>query len=204
MRIAAPVEDVRFIELPALIDAIPLQPGQRILDLASPKLAAIELARRGAQVVSVDQFEPEVEEWRGLAAGVAGVEFQVGDGRKLPFPDASFDHAYSISVIEHIGDDGDFDALAELARITKPGGRVIVSFPYGATPKEEWRDAPVYTDEGGSHGGRHFYQRRYDAARVTRLLAAAPSLRQVSRRAVRFAPVASTTSTRSAPPGRCR
>jgi len=188
IRIAAPVEDARFVELPSLLAAIPVQGGERILDLASPKLAAIEFARRGAQVVSVDQFEPEVEEWRGLARGVDGVTFEVGDGRKLPFADGEFDHAYSISVIEHIGDDGDLDALGELARVTKPGGRVVVSFPYGETPDEEWRDAPVYSEDGTEQSGRWFYQRRYDPARVERLLAAAPSLRELSRRPVRFAP----------------
>src|SRR5262245_13520953 len=103
IRLVAPLEDVRFIELPALLESIPLTAGDCILDLASPKLAAVELARRGAEVVSVDLFELEVEEWRGLAHGVDGVRFEVGDGRKLLFDDASFDHSYSISVIEHIG-----------------------------------------------------------------------------------------------------
>jgi ubiquinone/menaquinone biosynthesis C-methylase UbiE len=137
--------------------------------------------------VSVDQFEPEVEEWRRLARGVAGVEFEVGDDRRLPFPDGSFDHAYSISVIEHIGEDGDFDAFAELARVVRPGRRVVVTFPFGETAEEEWRDAPVYSEDGTGQAGRWFYQRRYDPARVERLLAAAPSLTQLSRRAVRFA-----------------
>ena len=33
--------------------------------------------------------------------------FEEADGRDLPFADATFDHAYSISVIEHIAGDGD-------------------------------------------------------------------------------------------------
>src|SRR5262249_52415602 len=51
------------------------------------------------------------------------VEFREGDGEALPFGDASFDHTLSVTVIEEV------DArrmLAEMVRVTKPGGRVAV------------------------------------------------------------------------------
>ena len=42
-------------------------PGERVLDLASPKLAAVALAREGVDVTSVDQLPEEIEKWRSIA-----------------------------------------------------------------------------------------------------------------------------------------
>ena len=144
IRVIAPIEDSRFFELPATVDALAAKPGERVLDLASPKLAAVALARSGARVTSVDLFESEIATWRDLAGHVEGLDLQVGDGRRLPFADESFDHAYSISVLEHIGDDGDINALAELARVVRPGGRIVFTVPYDRTYREDWKDAPLY------------------------------------------------------------
>lgn len=66
------------------------------------------------------------------------------DGTQLPFADESFDHAYSISVLEHIGEDRDLDPLAELARVVKPGGRIVFTVRFDRTYREDWRDAPLY------------------------------------------------------------
>jgi ubiquinone/menaquinone biosynthesis C-methylase UbiE len=58
----------------------------------------------------------------------------------LPFPDASFDVAVSLSTIEHIGLDWyapinaestDHGAMAELLRVLKPGGRLLLTVPFG-------------------------------------------------------------------------
>jgi SAM-dependent methyltransferase len=185
--VLAPIEDSRLFELPATLAALDARPGDRVLDLASPKLAAVALAQAGAQVTSVDQLGSEVESWRVLAGHVEGVRFEVGDGRRLAFEDGSFDHAYSISVIEHIGDDGDFEALAELARVVRPGGRIVVTVPYDESASEDWRDAPLYGDHGLERGGRWFFSRTYDDARIARLLTATPGLELTARRAVRFA-----------------
>jgi len=57
-----------------------------------------------------------------LPATVAALAVKPGE-RVL---DASFDHAYSISVLEHIAEDGDIPALAELARVVKPEGRIVL------------------------------------------------------------------------------
>jgi len=49
------------------------------------------------------------------------------DGRRLPFDDDSLDVVVSIEVIEHIEDS--FAFFRELARITKPGGKIVVTTP---------------------------------------------------------------------------
>lgn len=184
-----PLDPSRYLELPYTLRELDAKPGQRVLDLASPKLAAVALARSGVQVVSVDQLEREVIAWSALAEGEPGVRFVRGDGRALSFPDASFDHAYSISVLEHIPDGGDELALRELARVVCPGGRVVLTLPYADSYWEDWRDRPVYGDRGAAAGAeRHFFERWYDEARLERLLAATPDLRRLRQSVVSLQP----------------
>jgi len=198
IRVVVPLDPSRYLELPETQRELALRPGERVLDLASPKLLAVVLARAGAEVVSVDQLEAEIDAWRKLTAGEPRLELTVGDGRALRFEDASFDAAYSVSVLEHIPEPGDEEALRELARVMRPGGRVVVTLPHARAYREDWRDAPVYADQGGA-GGRHFFQRWYDAARVERLVAAAPGLELVSSQASRLEPNLNDVYTRTFP-----
>jgi len=198
IRMVVPLDPSRYLELPETLMELAARPGERVLDLASPKLLAVVLARHGADVTSVDQLEPEIDSWRKLTTGEPRLAFQVGDGRSLPFADASFDHAYSISVLEHIPEPGDEEALRQLARIVRPGGRVVVTLPYARTYREDWRDAPVYVDQGQA-GARHFFQRWYDQTRVDRLAAAAPDLRLVSSSVSRMEPNLNELYTRTFP-----
>jgi len=191
VRVVVPLDPSRYLELPWAVERLGARPGERVLDLASPKLLAVVLARRGVHVTSVDQLEREIETWRALAGHVPGLELRVADGRALPFADATFDHAYSISVLEHIEQPGDAEALEELARVVRPGGRVLVTLPHARTYREDWRDAPVYANEpcrSVEGGGRSFFQRWYDLPRMDALLAAAPALELVSREIVRMQP----------------
>jgi SAM-dependent methyltransferase len=157
-----------------------------VLDLASPKLLAVQLTQEGVEVTSVDELEREIETWQRLAADEK-LTFQVADGRSLPFEKASFHHAYSISVLEHIADDGDEQALRELARVVKPGGRVIVTLPFAVTYREDWRNRPEFVDHGEVEG-RYFFQRWYDDERLDRLIAAVPALEPASREVVGMQP----------------
>lgn len=188
IRILIPLDPSRYLELPQTLAGLRARRGERVLDLASPKLLAVELARRGAEVTSIDLFEPEIDAWRALAGDQRGLQFQVGDGRALQAADASFDHAYSVSVLEHMPDGGDEQALRELARTVRPGGRVLVTLPYAPRYREDWRDRPVYGEQKPGPDGRFFFERWYDEARLERLLAGAPELRLVERHVVRMQP----------------
>jgi SAM-dependent methyltransferase len=198
IRVVVPLDPSRYLELPETMRELAARPGERVLDLASPKLLAVALARHGMEVVSVDQLGSEIESWRKLTDGASNLSFQVADGRALPFEDASFDHAYSVSVLEHIPEPGDEQALRELARVTKPGGRVVVTLPHAERYREDWSEAPVYADEGGD-GERHFFQRWYDAARVDRLASAVPGLELVSSGVSRLQPNLNALYTRTFP-----
>ncbi len=51
------------------------------------------------------------------------------DGMTLPFPDASFDVAYSIEVVEHLDEQTLRQYLAQCARVLRPGGLLVVTTP---------------------------------------------------------------------------
>jgi SAM-dependent methyltransferase len=198
VRVVVPLDPSRYLELPETLHELGATPGQRVLDLASPKLLAVTLAREGVDVTSVDELEPEIETWRKLTQGEPRLSLLVADGRALPFESESFDHAYSVSVLEHIAGDGDAQALRELARVTKPGGRVVVTLPHAASYREDWRERAAFVDHGAV-GGRYFFQRWYDDERASRLAAGAPALELVSTSVSRLQPNLNEAYTRTFP-----
>jgi SAM-dependent methyltransferase len=188
IRIVIPLDPSRYVELPWALHALGAQRRDRVLDLASPKLLAVELAKHGVEVVSVDELDVEVQRWRRLAAHLPQLTFVRADGRALPFGDAEFDHACSISVLEHIPEPGDEAALRELAWRVKPGGRIVLTMPYAEQAREDWVDAPKYVDHGAGDEGKHFFQRWYDDAGIDRLLDAVPELELAHKDTVRLQP----------------
>jgi SAM-dependent methyltransferase len=191
VRIVVPLWPTRYLELPWALRALAASPDERLLDLGSSKLLAVALARRGVHVTTVDELTSEIERWRALTEGEPTLEFLVADGRALPFPEASFDHATSISVLEHVtGDRGDAEALSELARCVRPGGRVLITLPYSRSAWIEYRNAPVYVDHGPADevGEMFFFQRWYDDEAVKRLIAAVPALALQDCSVVRMTP----------------
>ena len=103
-----------------------VQPGQRVLDAgAGPGRFTLELVRLGADVVALDISPGQLEQ---LHARLPRVETQVGDVTDLSrFPDDTFDVTVCFGgPLSYVVDRGE-DALAELVRITRPGGHVLVS-----------------------------------------------------------------------------
>ncbi|MGZ4399949.1 MAG: class I SAM-dependent methyltransferase [Gaiellaceae bacterium] len=187
VRVVIPLDPSRYLELPWARRMLAPAPGQRVLDLASPKLLAVMLARDGAEVVSVDELDEELERWRKLTEREPHLRFEPGDGRSLPFPDAGFDHAVSVSVLEHIPEPGDEQALRELVRVVRPGGRIVLTLPFAEPAREDWLERPKYADHGAGDGG-HFFQRWYDEPGLARLLGSSSQLELRSRELVRLSP----------------
>ena len=95
-----------------------------VLDVAAgPGNVAVELVRQGAEhVTALDLSYNMLHE--GARQGHVGISWVNGDALALPFPDASFD-AVTISFgLRNVPDPE--AALAEFARVTRPGGRVVV------------------------------------------------------------------------------
>jgi demethylmenaquinone methyltransferase/2-methoxy-6-polyprenyl-1,4-benzoquinol methylase len=96
--------------------------GSRALDVATGTGdLAIELARRGASVVGLDFSENMLELARKKAPGI---EFVQGNALALDYPDGSFDAVTVGFGARNFADLG--QGLRELARVTRPGGRVVI------------------------------------------------------------------------------
>lgn len=97
-------------------------PGRRVLDVATGTGdLAIELARRGATVVGSDFSEGMLARAREKAPQI---DWELGDALALPYPDDSFDAA---TVGFGARNFSDLEAgLREMARVVRPGGRVVV------------------------------------------------------------------------------
>lgn len=129
-----------------------LRAGDRVLDLGCGfGRHAFEAFRRGAEVVACDLSVPELEQVRNLfeAMVLAGEAPPDGmatttcaDARRLPFADASFDRVVASEVMEHIEDD--HAALAELARVLRPGGTIAVTVPAWLPERVCWRLSDEY------------------------------------------------------------
>jgi 2-polyprenyl-3-methyl-5-hydroxy-6-metoxy-1,4-benzoquinol methylase len=87
---------------------------------------AASLCRRGAKVTACDFSSTALELARAEFNGL-DVEWILADIQKLPFLDSSFDTVISCETIEHVPSPS--KAVAELARVLHPGGRLILTTP---------------------------------------------------------------------------
>ena len=101
--------------------------GLDVLDVAcGTGRYAIPLAQAGARVTGIDLSEEMLDVARRKAAGGGlSLDLRVADVRALPFPDGSFDLAICALALCHLPDLS--PAARELARVLRPGGRVVIS-----------------------------------------------------------------------------
>jgi ubiquinone/menaquinone biosynthesis C-methylase UbiE len=72
-------------------------------------------------------LDKQPELWEILDRAKRSVDV-FGDGRRLPFPDGSFDTVLSTEVLEHVMSPG--AVVAEMARVLKPEGRLLLTVPF--------------------------------------------------------------------------
>ncbi|MGH0028824.1 MAG: class I SAM-dependent methyltransferase [Myxococcota bacterium] len=138
------------------LERLDVRPGELLLDAGCGEgrhcYGALE---RGARVVGLD-LDPD-----GLHAAVGGIrqravekgsplgEMLQGNTFHLPFADATFDKVICSEVMEHVHDYR--AAAAELARVTKPGGRVAVTIPTATSENLYLRVGDDYFESLGGH-----------------------------------------------------
>ncbi len=112
----------------SIVRSLSIQPPLRVLDLGcGDGTTALPLARAGAHVTGIDIARNLVEAGnrRAAAAGLHLLTFREGDACHLEgIPDASFDLA--ISIFGAMFAPKPFDVAAELVRVVKPGGRIVM------------------------------------------------------------------------------
>src|SRR6185503_409056 len=109
----------RFVTLP---------PNARVLDVGcGPGSLARHLARDGHSVTGIDADPMMVDRAQYLATELPAVSFEVGDVRRLRFPDGSFDAALATNVIFLLPDPQ--AGLREMARLVRAGGQVAMLNP---------------------------------------------------------------------------
>jgi ubiquinone/menaquinone biosynthesis C-methylase UbiE len=114
-----------------------LRPGTRLLDVAAGSGAlSIPAAKGGAEVVATDLSSAMIErlDARARAEGLS-VQGRAMDGLALDLADDAFDVAVSVNGVSLFPDMA--RGLAELARVTRPGGRVVV-VAFGPIKKVEF------------------------------------------------------------------
>jgi ubiquinone/menaquinone biosynthesis C-methylase UbiE len=124
-RVAA-LQDARAAELEQRVLRF-VAPGgdERALDSGTGSGAlAFALAPHVREVVGVDLVPELLEQARTRAERFPNVSFVEGDATKLPFDYASFDLAGTLRTLHHIPRPE--LAMAELVRVTRPGGRLLV------------------------------------------------------------------------------
>jgi SAM-dependent methyltransferase len=142
-------------------DRLGVGPGDRLLDMgAGGGRHAFEAMRRGAIVTAVDADAGEVKDAFGMmgamvaedeatrSTGGTGTAL-VGDALRLPFPTGAFDRVIAAEVLEHIPDDR--GAMAELARVLRPGGTMAVTVPRWLPELITWAISDDYHMTPGGH-----------------------------------------------------
>jgi SAM-dependent methyltransferase len=120
----------------------------RVLDVGcSESTSPLEMASLGYEVVGIDL--------RDLSLRHPLFQMVCGDVGNMPFPDGSFDVVVSLSTLEHVGlgwyaetprGTTDQKAAAEIWRVLRPGGRFILTIPFGrpaVTPLHRIYDRPA-------------------------------------------------------------
>jgi SAM-dependent methyltransferase len=121
--------------------------GLRCLDLGSDNgVVSLLLRERGGSWASGDLTGEAVASIRGLVED----DVHLVSGDRLPFADNAFDRVAVVDMLEHVPDERAF--AAELARVTKPGGRLVVNTPHlKHTLLRRFRQAIGQTDEKHGH-----------------------------------------------------
>ena len=111
--------------------ALDLHQGDRIFDLGCGRGVDLqeiaEVVAPNGEVYGLDNAVDMVNEANSLHQGIGNIIIRLADGEQLPFDDNYFDAGRSIRVLQHV--ENLESVLAEMQRVTKTGGKIVVLDP---------------------------------------------------------------------------
>ena len=121
-----------------ILDCLRLQPSERVLDVGCGLgTLAATMSEHGAEVVGADVSPVCIESARRR---YPAVRYEVVDGMELDrvFTEASFDAVTCVQVLEHIPPDDVGSFIAQLAKVLRDGGRLLVDVPVTDNLSDRW------------------------------------------------------------------
>lgn len=113
------------------VDSALIQPGDSVLDVGCGTGEVTFLAKSCAKNGNVYGIDPAPEmitvARKKAARKKLEIDFRLGVIESLPFPDSSIDVVTSSLMMHHLPEDLKVDGLAEIYRVLKPGGRLLVA-----------------------------------------------------------------------------
>ncbi len=149
-RIVCPMDFSRYYELPVVLNSLRLNKGKKILDISSPKLLASYISSKypSIRLWGIDKFKDEILNWSTIIGSKKNLVLEYGDGTKLKYPNNFFDEVYSISVIEHVGNNKNTDdskMMKEVYRVLKKNGRFYFTTIISKSPKVVFKNKRYYS-----------------------------------------------------------
>lgn len=171
--LVTPVSIVRYWEFPFVLRHLPQPPG-RCLDVSSPRLFSFYVASRRKpstlRMLNPDRRDADITRRLASRFGFASIMVEPLPVSAIRGSDQRYDSIWSISVIEHIPEDGDIEAMQLMYAALAPGGTLIVTVPVDRRTWDEYRPEDVYGLGIASDTRGTFFQRWYDESTMTRRL----------------------------------
>ena len=140
-------------------DRLGVGPGSRVIDIGcGAGRHSFEAYRRGADIVAFDQNAADLADvdimFEAMAAAGEAPEYAKaetvrGDALDLPYGNEEFDVVIASEILEHVPQDT--RAIAELARVVKPGGTLAVTVPRWLPERICWALSDEYHANEGGH-----------------------------------------------------
>ena len=106
--------------------AADVQSGKLAADIGAGTGFVTEgLIREGLNVIAVDSSRAMLEEMRKKFEGVDSIDYRLAESKSLPIQEQTLDYIFANMYLHHV--DSPQEAIAEMVRILKPGGKIVIT-----------------------------------------------------------------------------